>query len=119
MRLSDLIGAEVVDADGARLGAVRDVRLVQDGPVQGPFGAGLRVAGLIVGPTAVASRLGYDRREMRGPWPVAALARHLSRHARHVEWEAVAEVRDRVVTLTRRTGELAPPALISHGRILP
>ena len=49
MRLSDLLGSEVVDADGHTLGHVRDVRLVADGPPQGDFGPALRLHGLLVG----------------------------------------------------------------------
>jgi sporulation protein YlmC with PRC-barrel domain len=33
MRLSELLGAEVVDEAGRSAGRVHDVRLVQDGPV--------------------------------------------------------------------------------------
>src|SRR4051794_19249558 len=55
MRLSDLLSSTVFDAEGREVGRVRDVRLVQDGPIQGTFGAGLRVEGLIIGSTAVAS----------------------------------------------------------------
>ena len=33
MRLSDLLGAEVLDEAGGSAGRVHDVRLVQDGPV--------------------------------------------------------------------------------------
>ena len=38
MRLSDLLGAEVVDQAGESAGRVHDVRLVQDGPVLGGSG---------------------------------------------------------------------------------
>ena len=90
MRLSDLLGADVVDEAGRSAGHVHDVRLVQDGPLVGGFGASLRVGGLIVGRRSIGARLGYERREMRGPlvvklavgWhggagvgPVACLAR--------------------------------------------
>ena len=45
MRLSDLLGADVVDEAGRHAGRVHDVRLVQDGPLVGSFGAALRVDG--------------------------------------------------------------------------
>jgi sporulation protein YlmC with PRC-barrel domain len=45
MRLTDLLGAEVIDQEGRSAGRVHDVRLVQDGPPVGGFGASLRVAG--------------------------------------------------------------------------
>jgi sporulation protein YlmC with PRC-barrel domain len=38
MRLTDLLGAEVVDRSGQHAGRVHDVRLVQDGPLVGGFG---------------------------------------------------------------------------------
>ena len=38
MRLTDLLGAEVVDRCGQPAGRVHDVRLVQDGPLIGGFG---------------------------------------------------------------------------------
>ena len=42
MRLSELLHAPVVDADGTELGSIEDVRLAQDGPLLMPFGAALR-----------------------------------------------------------------------------
>lgn len=60
MRLSDLLGREVVTEDGEGLGRVRDVRLVQDGPLLGTWGAALRVEALIVGRGAVLARLGFS-----------------------------------------------------------
>ena len=42
MRLSELLGCVVVDERGRSAGRVHDVRLVQDGPPVGQFGASLR-----------------------------------------------------------------------------
>jgi sporulation protein YlmC with PRC-barrel domain len=109
MRLSDLLGAQAFDSDGQPLGAVRDVRLVQDGPIQGTFGAGFRVRGLVVGGSAVSSRLGYDRRGVRGPWVIAALARRLSRDNLYVPWDDVAGIDDRRVEVARPAHELHAP----------
>ncbi|MCU1358186.1 MAG: PRC-barrel domain containing protein [Acidimicrobiales bacterium] len=114
MRLSDLLGAEVVDRDGRSLGRVRDVRLVQDGPIQGTFGAGLRIEGLVVGRVAVASRLGYDREGVEAPWLVARIARVLSRDSRHVPWSDVVRVADRRVELACRGDELLAPTPLRH-----
>src|SRR5215218_2242776 len=86
MRLSDLLGAEVVDGTGGSAGRVHDVRLVQDGPVVGGFGAALRLDGLLVGRRAVGARLGYDRGKMKGPLPVKLLAGWLFHDGRYVEW---------------------------------
>jgi uncharacterized protein YrrD len=98
MRLSDLLGAEVLDEAGRSAGHVHDVRLVQDGPVVGGFGASLRVDGLIVGRRAVGARLGYERRRMKGPLPVRLLAGWLHHDGRYVEWGRVRSIEpDRVV----------------------
>ena len=109
MRLSDLLGAEVVDVDGVHLGKVRDARLVQDGPIQGTFGAGLRLAGLIVGPMALGSRLGFRRTHVTAPALVVQPVRLLDARTRYVPWDSVVEVRDRVVRIDRAAAELEPP----------
>jgi hypothetical protein len=105
VKLSDLLGQRVVDADGVELGRVHDVRLVQDGPPVGPFGAGLRVCELVVGPRAVASRLGYDRADVSAPWLVATVARHLRRGARMVPWDAVERMGGGVIELRARSAD--------------
>ena len=87
MRLTELLGAEVVDQAGQRAGRVHDVHLVQDGPLIGGIGASLRVDGLLVGRRAVGARLGYDRRRMKGPLPVRLLFGWLRHDGRYVEWE--------------------------------
>jgi hypothetical protein len=98
MRLSDLLGAEVVDQAGGSAGHVHDVRLVQDGPVVGGFGASLRVDGLIVGRRGIGARLGYERRKMRGPLLVKLVAGWLYHDGRYVDWERVRLVEpDRIV----------------------
>ncbi|MGN6694919.1 MAG: PRC-barrel domain-containing protein [Aquihabitans sp.] len=106
MRLSDLLGAEVLDADGAVVGRVRDARLVQDGPMQGTFGAGLRLVGLIVGPAALGSRLGFRRSGVDAPAIVARPLRILDATTRYVPWESVVEVEGRCIRLDRRAAEL-------------
>jgi hypothetical protein len=90
MRVSDLLGTPVLTAEGEALGAVRDVRLVQDGPYVEGFGHALRVAGVLTGPGTLAVRLGFSRASVRGPWPVAQLFRWRERRARYVRWDDVA-----------------------------
>jgi sporulation protein YlmC with PRC-barrel domain len=98
MRLSDLLGAEVVDERGASGGHVHDVRLVQDGPLIGSFGASLRVDGLVVGRRAIGARFGYQRREMKGPLLVKLLAGWLYHGSHYVRWDRVRAVeRDRIL----------------------
>jgi hypothetical protein len=91
MRLSELLGRRVVDADGRRLGDVKDVRLVQDGPLIEGFGHALRVEGVLVGRGAIGVRLGIVRTDVKGPWPLTWLLRRLEHHARYVDWNDVAE----------------------------
>jgi hypothetical protein len=109
VRLSDLLGSTVVDADGVEVGRVRDVRLVQDGPVQGSFGAGLRVYGLVVGKIDVASRLGYERAGIDAPWLVATIAHWLHRHGRYVPWDQVVGYDHRRIELSCAASELERP----------
>ena len=108
MRLSDLLGRPVLDADGADLGQVRDVRLVRDGPLQGEFGAAFRVSGLIVGHHDVASRLGYDRRGVAGPWLIATIVKRLGRSTRYVPWDHV-DATEHTIRLTCRADDLHHP----------
>jgi hypothetical protein len=98
MRLTDLLGAEVLDEAGRSAGHVHDVRLVQDGPVVGGFGAALRLDGLLVGRRAVGARLGYARRNMKGPLPVKLVTGWLSHDGRYVEWGRIRTIEpDRIV----------------------
>jgi hypothetical protein len=92
MRLSELLGAEVLDEAGRSAGRVHDVRLVQDGPPVGGFGAGLRLDGLLVGRRGVGVRLGYGRGTMKGPLPVRLLAGWLLAGGRYVEWGRIRTV---------------------------
>ena len=109
MRLSDLLGAEVVDQAGRSAGQVHDVRLVQDGPVTGGFGAALRVDGLIVGRRAVGARLGYDRRKMKGPLPVKLLYGWLFQDGRYVHWERVQRLEPDRIHISGRAADLPAP----------
>jgi hypothetical protein len=89
MRLSDLLGAPVVTADGAALGCVQDVRLVQDGPYVEGFGHALRVEGVVTGKGTLAVKLGFARAGIRGPWPLTTIFRRLERRARYYTWDEV------------------------------
>ena len=89
MLLSDLLGAPVTTADGTPLGAVQDVRLVQDGPYVEGFGQALRVEGLVTGKRSFAVRLGFDRAGVRGPWPLTTIFCWLERRAPYYPWDEV------------------------------
>jgi hypothetical protein len=109
MRLTDLLGAEVVDGAGRSAGRVHDVRLVQDGPPAGPFGAALRVDGLIVGGWGLGARLGYDRTAMHGPWLVKVVTGWLRRDGRWVAWSRVRAVEPDRVHIAGAAADLPHP----------
>ena len=109
MRLSDLLGADVVDEAGRSAGHVHDVRLVQDGPLMGGFGAGLRVDGLLVGGRAICARLGYERRKMKGPWLVKLLFGWLFHDGRYASWDRVVSVEPDRILISGSVEDLPEP----------
>jgi hypothetical protein len=109
MRLSELLGAEVVDQTGRLAGRVHDVRLVQDGPLVGGFGAGLRVDGLLVGGRALGARLGYERRKMQGPWPVKLLFGWLYHDGRYASWDRVVGIENERIVISGSARDLPDP----------
>ena len=109
MRLSELLHSLVVDADGVELGSVDDVSLVQDGPLLLPFGAALRIEGLVVGHSAVGTRLGFGRKNVAGPWLLLKIFGTLERRARYAPWELVETFEDGVVRLRTPRSQLGPP----------
>ncbi|HEX8135551.1 MAG TPA: PRC-barrel domain containing protein [Actinomycetes bacterium] len=109
MRLSELLGADVVDQAGRSAGHVHDARLVQDGPVIGGFGASLRVEGLIVGRRSIGARLGYERGQVRGPLPVRLLAGWLYRGAGYVHWDRVRAIEPHRIVISGSVADLPAP----------
>ena len=89
MRLSELLGVEVVDQDGNVLGEVHDVRLREDEPGAGRDGRFV-IGALVLGVGSLGGRLGYAHGAVEGPWVLARRLRRLSRHARCVPWQHVA-----------------------------
>jgi hypothetical protein len=109
MRIGDLLGRRVVDAAGRRLGHIRDVRVVADGPPQHPSGRpALRVAGLIVGRPLGGDRLGYGR-TVHGPRLLDALFAAVRRQQYYVAWNDIARTGPTVV-LNVTTDRLGPPS---------
>jgi sporulation protein YlmC with PRC-barrel domain len=96
MILGDLFGDRVVDAAGHRVGFVTDARFLQD---RGAPLTEVRLFGLIVSPRSRISSLGYERRGVRGPAPIAGWIRRRHRGTFLVRWEDVARVEDGVVRL--------------------
>jgi uncharacterized protein YrrD len=115
MRLTDLLGAEVIDQEGRSAGRVHDVRLVQDGPPVGGSGASLRVAGLIVGARGIGARLGYQRRHVKGPWLVRVLAGWLFHDGRYVEWDRVQTVQPDRILISVPVRDLSQPEALESG----
>jgi sporulation protein YlmC with PRC-barrel domain len=116
MRLTDLFGARLFDRDGADLGKVLDVWLVQDGPPIGPFGAALRLDRLVAGTLGLGSRLGYERPSVTGPWP---LAWHFSRRSAGQAapgWSDVAAIGDGRVRLGVLADTLERPHSVQDHR---
>ena len=104
MRLSELLGLEVVDVDGEVIGTVHDVVLVQDGPMLGSWGAALRLESLLVGTGSIGTRLGVRRAHVNRPWIVAVFFARRKRYV--VPWEELAERDGERITLRCRRDEL-------------
>ncbi len=100
MRLNELLGRPVVDATGARIGGVADVRLVQDGPLLPSMNSALRLDGLIVVERHTTQLLGYERHV--GPALLRWLVhRHLG-EVWYLPWSDVTEVGDTIATNLQR-----------------
>jgi hypothetical protein len=96
MRASDLLGMAVVDESGEDLGYVADIRLIQDGPMIGPYTAALRVEGFVLVRRRHFRLLGYERDV--GPWLLKAIVRWLVGEVRFADWAQVRNLgRTRIV----------------------
>ncbi|GEM_PF-445645 len=115
MNLSELLGLEVVDFDGRKIGKVREVRLVHDGVRRSVPGVGFKVQGFIVGKWTIGARLGYDQTGMKSPWMVAAIARWFMRRSVWIPWEGVGNVEGDHIALRVRKATLGPPANVRDG----
>lgn len=105
VRLNEVLGTRVVDAEGVDLGVVHDVGLVQDGPAGAGPEAAFRAHWLVVGSTSIWTRLGLDRRTTHGPALVKALACRGPRPWQ-VPWDAVESLGDDRITLRVPAAEL-------------
>jgi hypothetical protein len=99
MLLTDLLDSTVIDADGTEVGGVDDVRLVQSGPLLEGFGAALVVDGLVIGTGSIAVRLGFHRKNVRGPAVLKQLGRALESRAWFVPWQDVESWQNGLVRL--------------------
>jgi hypothetical protein len=86
-RMSEILGSRVLLPDGSRAGFVTEIRLAG-----GPGLQSYVIEGLIVGPRVQGSMLGYDRRQVLGPWLVRAIVRLLNRDLAYVPWASVRRI---------------------------
>jgi hypothetical protein len=108
LRIGDLLGRDIRTAAGDRIGRAHDARLCRDGPYLPGFGPALRLHALIIGPPSIASRLGLDRPDSTGPWPLHVWGRRALRHARLLLWEDLQIEDDHIIS--RRPLEQLEPA---------
>lgn len=113
MILSDLLGSNVLTADGERLGVVVDARLAMDGPPDGMLAAA-RVYGLVVSPHSHSSFAGYERTGVDAPALIARFLRWRGRGSVLVLWADLASFTDDVVRL-RPGARLYSPRLQEQG----
>jgi hypothetical protein len=112
MLLTDLLGSEVFAP--RFVGFVSDVRFVLDAVSTDQPTPTTRLYGLIVSPHARSSSLGFERRGIRSPWPVAQIVDWWHRGSFLVLWPDVLRLDERRVDLrldyTRRPADLARSA---------
>ncbi len=105
MILTDLLGSKVFGPEF--LGYVTDARFVLDPPSSDQPMPTARLHGLLVSPHARSSTLGFERIEVKSPWPIAAAVRWRHRGAFLVAWDDVAQLNSHRVQLrsnfTRRS----------------
>jgi hypothetical protein len=106
-RIGDLLGRQIISLNGERLGVAHDARIYRDGPYLPGFGPALRLHALIIGPPSLASRLGLDRPDTTGPWPLHQWGQRALRHARLLLSEDIRLERDHIVS-ARPFEELEP-----------
>ncbi|SFB41819.1 hypothetical protein SAMN05216266_110207 [Amycolatopsis marina] len=80
MRVGELLGTPILDADGRRRGVVIEVRTRAEGGTGGE--AALVVDGLVLA-THRWRLFGYERRDERGPAVLRAVLRLVHRHTRY------------------------------------
>ena len=107
MILSDLLGSDVLGADGRRLGSLLDVRLEMSGTPRQLL-ADLEVVGLLVSPRGRISTWGFERRGADAPASIARPQRWLHRGTFLVDWRDVAVVEAGRVTLREGAEHLDP-----------
>jgi hypothetical protein len=107
MRLNELLGRQVTDRHGQRIGGVADVRLIQDGPLPaGGSQAALRVDGLIVVERSATQLFGYERQV--GPALLRALVHSRLGEVWYLPWNDIAQITDEAIELATGREDLRP-----------
>ena len=96
MRLTDLLGLEVVSTDGRLLGKVHDALLVQDGALTSGTDASFRLHALAVGRGSIGARLGYSQGLVQRPRLVKRL---FGRRLLLVPWAEIVERDEHRITV--------------------
>ena len=90
MILSDLLGSAVFGEN--RVGWVTDVRFVLDQVSTDQAMPVARLHGLIVSPHTKSSTMGFERLNIRSPWPIAQFEHWLHRESFLVPWSDIAAI---------------------------
>lgn len=98
MILSDILGSQVRNSAGHKVGHVIDARFVLDGN-PGQLLADARLQGLIVSPRSAHSFLGYERYNITQPWPFAQFLLWRHRGSFLLLWKDIARINAGVVNL--------------------
>lgn len=98
MRLSELLGADVHDGSGARVGRVADLMVCRDGPLDENARPAFRVLGLVVVDGRHGRLLGYEKE--RHPVAFHWVVRRMVKQIRDVPWELVTSVTPDRVTIS-------------------
>jgi len=97
MRLSELLGTEVHDQGGVRVGRVADVMVLRDGPLDENGRPAFRILGLVVVEGRHARLLGYEKE--RRPAVFRWVVRRMAKEILDVPWEHVRSVTPELVTI--------------------
>jgi sporulation protein YlmC with PRC-barrel domain len=104
MRLSELLGTEVHDQAGARVGRVADVMVLRDGPLDENGRPAFRILGLVVVEGRHGRLLGYEKE--RRPAVFRWVVRRMAKKIVDIPWEHVRSVTRDLVTIGVEAGRL-------------
>ncbi len=116
VRLSELLGADVVDENGRDLGKIKDVRFRETAPVVPMTGqVSWEMVGLVVGGAGFAQRLGYLHGDVKGPWILLAVMRWIGRRGHFVPWTRISQMAEARITVRGSAEDLDHPFFDREG----